>query len=103
MDLKAFVKSTLTQVEAGVKEAGDMFSFSGEDVQFDVAVIVSSEDEKGGSLKIAYILEAGGGKKSISTNQVTSRIQFKVRRRIHDSGVVASPLSSEEDSLDPYT
>ena len=104
MELKEFVKTTLVQIEEGVKEAGSMFSVGGEDIQFDVAVIVTSEDEKGGSLKIAYILEAGGGKKTVSSNQVTSRIQFKVKRQFDESGpAMASPLRSEEDSLDPYS
>lgn len=87
MELKEFIKTTLTQIEEGVKEAntkGYKFGFEGEDIAFDVAVIVSSEDEKGGSLKIAYILEAGGGKKNISSHQEISRIRFKVKRKFED-------------------
>lgn len=63
MELKEFVKTTLVQIEEGVNEANkdDEFTFSGKNVEFDVAVVASSGNEVGGRLEVAYVIKAGGG------------------------------------------
>lgn len=107
MDLSEFVKETLLQISAGVRdaqpmvrdlggmvnpatlsrsEAGGSYFASIDDghhvflVDFDVAVTVaeSAGANAEAKLKIASILSIGGGGNAGSTNASTNRISFKV-------------------------
>lgn len=94
MDLTEFVKETLTQIVAGVTQAQSGIEEQGgavapvfqqgkeqglTQVDFDVAVVVSSTDTTGGKLQVAFWgLKAGGGASSQASEQTTSRVRFKV-------------------------
>ncbi len=89
MDLKEFVKETLTQIGDGLKESNEYIneSYSGSvrkefiNVTFDVAVTTSEEDKTGvgGKLSVANILSIGGKGENTNQNTNFSRVQFNVR------------------------
>ena len=103
MDLKEFTKQTLVQIVEGVKEANEFFEGSGAqvmnespakpkqyvydthgdainvvEVDFDVAITATeSEGANGGAgLRVASIINFGGGTESKIENQTISRIKF---------------------------
>lgn len=103
MDLKQFVKETISQVVSGVNEIneelntttggyvqnkvtypqpmnGFIRSYIREsiDVDFDVAITATESDGKNGSagIKVASILNIGGGVDSKTENQIVSRVKF---------------------------
>lgn len=102
MELKEFVKTAITQISDGILEAkeeatgkgllinpqglavggkGDKYlKFGGwryvQDIEFNVAVTATDEANAGGGIKVASILNIGGGVKE--TNSSISTINFKV-------------------------
>lgn len=86
MDLKEFVKETLTQIADGLKECNEYIKenhkgFINKDymnVKFDVAVTTSEEDKTGvgGKLSVANLLSIGGKEENTNQNTNFSRVQF---------------------------
>ncbi|MBI4136393.1 MAG: hypothetical protein HY481_02515 [Candidatus Vogelbacteria bacterium] len=95
MELEEFIKKTLVGIAVGIRGANKEIGRSGDTfkiepvswyekrtdgcIEFDIAVAVSDEDKKGGGagLKVLSIGIDGKREHSIS-NQVTSRIKFRV-------------------------
>jgi hypothetical protein len=132
MDLKDFVKETLVQISSGVKDAQEPIRAQGgyvnpaarvhqtsnpahfttiEDgqavflVDFDVAVSVSEEIEKGATakLKVASILDIGAGGKKDSSSSVTNRIGFKVPLALPVDAESKKRLLKEDRRMNAYT
>jgi hypothetical protein len=88
MDLKEFVKETLTQIADGLKESNEYIKenqngFIHKDymnVKFDVAVTTSEEDKTGlgGKLSVANLISFGGKEENTNQNTNFSRVQFNV-------------------------
>lgn len=95
MDLQNFIKESLVQIEQGIKSANkelkeenasDRISYVispssdvRQDIDFDVAVSVSNENEVGGKAGISVFAIGAGVKNDNKTiNQSVSRIKFKV-------------------------
>ena len=95
MNLKDFVSSTISQIVEGVAEAinrtpDNVRSFvnpvqmhvshsDAKEIEFDVAVTVTSQVEGEGRAKISVLgINIGGGVDSLLENQAISRISFKV-------------------------
>lgn len=88
MRLEEFIKGTLTGIDKGVAGANEgeknfQLVGAGDDggVVFDVAVTVSDKGEKsvGGGIAIATLGIGGKGSK-LSSEEVVSRIKFKVKK-----------------------
>ena len=90
VDLQEFVSKTLLQIIAGVADAKNSTDRRGgevsrrlaeeEIVKFDIAIVASDTTEKSGGLRVAGLVEAGGGKTSQEAS--TSRVQFSVPIRL---------------------
>ena len=88
MDLKEFVKETLTQIGAGLKESNEYINENYEgfvrneyvNVTFDVAVTTSEEDKTGvgGKISVANLISIGGKEENTNQNTNFSRVQFNV-------------------------
>lgn len=99
MELKDFIAQTLIQIQQGVKEAIDKTksnstqrgyinpvwqgAVSDTDIQkvkFDVAVTVADKTSGGGNagIKVAGIVDLGGGKTASTESSSISRVQFEV-------------------------
>jgi hypothetical protein len=88
MDLKEFVKETLTQIGDGLKESNEYINESNNgfirndlvNVKFDVAVTTSEEDKTGvgGKLSVANLISIGGKEENTNQNTNFSRVQFSV-------------------------
>lgn len=96
MELKQFIEETLISVVEGVEEANkkhnrfqlsELFhsgtGVSGQNVEFDVSVMVNESQEKGKKAGIFVALANLGAEKSsdsktIEANQNTHRLKFKV-------------------------
>lgn len=102
MDLKEFTKQTLIQIVEGTSEANEAISGSGAkipthniankknyvhdgyshhnviDVEFDVAITATESDgiNGGASLKVASLINIGGGIENKTENQTISRIKY---------------------------
>lgn len=89
MDIKEFVKETLTQIGDGLKESNEYINNNHKgsvyneyvNVAFDVAVTTIEEDKTGigGKLSVANLISLGGKEENISQNTNFSRVQFNVR------------------------
>ena len=101
MDLKEFTKQTLVQIVEGAHEANQHFEaqegrvhideptpYTGKgkvpvmiDVNFDVAVTATETEgaSGGGGLKVAGLVNIGGGAESKTENQTVSRVKYTLQ------------------------
>ena len=92
MDLKEFIKSTLSNIHSGIKEANkdlgkkDHVPFSiareGKEsyIEFDVALTVGQQKTKKGKAGLLLnVVSLGGEKGTENTEQTVSRIKFTVK------------------------
>ena len=88
MDLKEFVKETLTQIADGLNEGNEYIKEKHDgfihrdymNVKFDVAVTTIEEDKTGvgGKLSVANLITIGGKEENTNQNTNFSRVQFNV-------------------------
>ena len=109
MELKEFVKNVLIEIDEAISEARnrtnrDISFSSGKDgkrtVEFDIAVTVESENEKGGGggIKI-FSADVGGKVSAINKNSTVSRIYFGVDI---DALTKEERRNPEEVSIHPF-
>ena len=101
MDLKEFTRQTLVQIVEGAHEANQHFAaqegrvhideptpYTGKgkvpvmiDVNFDVAVTATETEgaNGGGGLKVAGLVNIGGGAESKTENQTVSRVKYTLQ------------------------
>lgn len=87
MDIEEFIKTTIKQIKANLvlspdnPKSGD--TYMNEPVDFDLAVVVSTEDsnenktEGGGSIKIASLDKEASSRTGIR-NEMVSRVRFSI-------------------------
>lgn len=88
MDLKEFVKETLTQIADGLNEGNEYINKNHDgfihrdymNVKFDVAVTTSEEDKTGvgGKISVANLISIGAKDENTNQNTNFSRVQFNV-------------------------
>jgi len=82
MELDEFVAKVLLDIDKGIQKTKQEISnvlsvkTTSTEIEFDIAVTVSSDDKKGLGITVASVLKAGG--EVSATSQSTSRIKFKI-------------------------